>query len=317
MEDGSLFIDTGSDEEIAKRLGISVEAIQSIFRLMSEYSDDIKIGDTSDLDNYNNKLKEIQEQAKSAQDELKKLQDAGKISDKIDLDFDISSMNISEIDDKIKELTDLKNDKSLNLDASELEEIDSLLESLNARKDQLSQTTTISVDINGEQDVTNLHNTLNNLPKDETTTIGININNEEQLTNVTNEIKSVPEDTPINFTFSVQNQEQADALEQKMQDIQKNSGGSITYSINVDDNTGDATLDKSGTITYNEVLGDTISVEDKSANVITTLVHKPLRKQNLQKSTIVLLAIRFLLMISLQKLIMIRAIRMILKTNRL
>lgn len=267
MEDGSLFIDTGSDEEIAKRLGISVEAIQSIFRLMSEYSDDIKIGDTSDLDNYNNKLKEIQEQAKSAQDELKKLQDAGKISDKIDLDFDISSMNISEIDSKIKELTDLKNDKSLNLDTSELEEIDSLLESLNARKEQLSQTTTISVDINGEQDVANLHNTLNNLPKDETTTIGININNEEQLTNVTNEIKSVPEDTPINFTFSVQNQEQADALEQKMQDIQKNSGGSITYSINVDDNTGDATLDKSGTITYNEVLGDTISVEDKSANV--------------------------------------------------
>lgn len=273
-EDGFMEFNTGADEEIAKRFNLSTEAVQALFRAASEYTDNIRIGDTSGIDNLDQQLAEATQKAEEAKSKLKELQDQGEISTDIKLDVDVSQLDESGIEDRINQLTDLKEEATIKFgaDSSEVEYVDQLLNEANARKEQLAQQTNVavSVDINGEEDLATLGEKLSNLPKDETSNVSINIQNESQLDGVVQQIEQVPKDTPVNLSLTVQNQEQADALEDKLSGL-ASEGHSIQYSIDVVDNTGDAlnkdVSDDTKTITVNEVQGTTVDVEDDTKTV--------------------------------------------------
>lgn len=273
-EDGFMEFNTGADEEIAKRFNLSTEAVQALFRAASEYTDNIRIGDTSGIDNLDQQLAEATQKAEEAKSKLKELQDQGEISTDIKLDVDVSQLDESGIEDRINQLTDLKEEATIKFgaDSSEVEYVDQLLNEANARKEQLAQQTNVavSVDINGEEDLATLGDKLSNLPKDETSNVSINIQNESQLDGVVQQIEQVPKDTPVNLSLTVQNQEQADALEDKLSGL-ASEGHSIQYSIDVVDNTGDAlnkdVSDDTKTITVNEVKGTTVDVEDDTKTV--------------------------------------------------
>lgn len=273
-EDGFMEFNTGADEEIAKRFNLSTEAVQALFRAASEYTDNIRIGDTSDIDNLDQQLAEATQKAEEAKSKLKELQDQGEISTDIKLDVDVSQLDDSGIEDRINQLTDLKEEATIKFgaDSSEVEYVDQLLNEANARKEQLAQQTNVdvSVNVNGEEDLATLGDKLSNLPKDETSNVSINIQNESQLDGVVQQIEQVPKDTPINLSLTVQNQEQADALEDKLSGL-ASEGHSIQYSIDVVDNTGDAlnkdVSDDTKTITVNEVKGTTVDVKDDTKTV--------------------------------------------------
>ena len=273
-EDGFMEFNTGADEEIAKRFNLSTEAVQALFRAASEYTDNIRIGDTSGIDNLDQQLAEATQKAEEAKSKLKELQDQGEISTDIKLDVDVSQLDESGIEDRINQLTDLKEEATIKFgaDSSEVEYVDQLLNEANARKEQLAQQTNVavSVDINGEEDLAALGEKLSTLPKDETSNVSINIQNESQLDGVVQQIEQVPKDTPVNLSLTVQNEEQADALEDKLSGL-ASEGHSIQYSIDVVDNTGDAlnkdVSDDTKTITVNEVQGTTVDVEDDTKTV--------------------------------------------------
>lgn len=273
-EDGFMEFNTGADEEIAKRFNLSTEAVQALFRAASEYTDNIRIGDTSGIDNLDQQLAEATQKAEEAKSKLKELQDQGEISTDIKLDVDVSQLDESGIEERISQLTDLKEEATIKFgaDSSEVEYVDQLLDEANARKDQLAQQTNVAVavDVNGEEDLATLGEKLSSLPKDETSNVSINIQNESQLDGVVQQIEQVPKDTPVNLSLTVQNQEQADALEDKLSGL-ASEGHSIQYSIDVVDNTGDAlnkdVSDDTKTITVNEVQGTTVDIEDDTKTV--------------------------------------------------
>ena len=294
LDDGSIEFQAGADDVLAEWSGLSKEAVQTIMRAATEYTDTIKVGDTSGIDNISQKLAEATQKADEAKARLKELQDAGKISTDIELDVDVSSLDESGIEDRISELTDLKNHMiEINADPSEIEYVNQLLEEAELRKSQLESESKVDVmiNINGEEDVEALGSKLASLPSDSVTNISVNIQNENQLDNTVQQIEKVPKDTVANFTFNVSNQDQADALSSKIAELNQERGDNqITYTMNVIDNTGnslqkdtsDATKtvivnevegtkveikDETKTVTVNEVAGITVPVSDKSANV--------------------------------------------------
>ena len=261
------------DESVADALGISQEALQTILRGASEYTDSIVLGSTSNIDDLEAKLSEMSQKAEEAKTKLGELQSSGELSTTIDLDVDTSKLDEAGLEDRIEQLTDLKEEVEVKFgaDSSEVEYVNQLLEEAELRKEILEQQSnvSVSVDISGEHDIDTLSDKLSSLPKDETSNVSINISDVSQLDSVVNQIAQIPEDTPVSFSFTVQNEEEADSLKTKLDELESSSGKSITYTINTIDNTGD-TLDDSSTtktVTVNEVQGTTVDVSDETKTV--------------------------------------------------
>ena len=269
------------DEDLANKMNLSVEAIQNILDAATEYEDDFIIGDSSSAEELAQKLAEATQKADEAKTKLKELQDQGKISTDIEFDVDVSKLDEAGIDERITELTDLKNHLiEINADASQIEYVDQLLNEANARKDQLAQQTNVdvSVNINNEEDLATLGEKLSNLPKDETSNVSINIQNESQLDGVVQQIEQVPKDTSVNLSLTVQNQEQADALESKLENL-KSEGHSIDYKVNIvpgdtgalDSTIQDGSVNVTATVTGNEQVSqlksNIDSLSDKTVKV--------------------------------------------------
>ena len=269
------------DEDLANKMNLSVEAIQNILDAATEYEDDFIIGDSSSAEELAQKLAEAIQKADEAKTKLKELQDQGKISTDIEFDVDVSKLDEAGIDERITELTDLKNHLiEINADASQIEYVDQLLDEANARKDQLAQQTNVAVavDVNGEEDLATLGEKLSSLPKDETSNVSINIQNESQLDGVVQQIEQVPKDTSVNLSLTVQNQEQADALESKLENL-KSEGHSIDYKVNIvpgdtgalDSTIQDGSVNVTATVTGNEQVSqlksNIDSLSDKTVKV--------------------------------------------------
>lgn len=271
-EEGFMEFNTGADEEIAKRFNLSKEAVQALFRAATEYSDNIRIGDTSSSEDLDAKLAEVSQKAQEAKDNLKALQDEGKISTDIKFDVDVSELDEAGIDERIDSLQKLKEERiEVGADSSEIEYLDQLLTEAELRKAQLEQQSTVglSIEINNEDDIGTLHEQLSSLPKDETTNVSITINNEEQLESAVNEVNNIPKDTPVNISFSVSNEEQASSLKEKLDEMDTEDK-QINYSINYTDNSGQIqtlTKDETKTVTVNEVQGATVTQNDESKTV--------------------------------------------------
>lgn len=265
-----LKFNTGSDEEIAKRLGLSKEAIQAIYRAMGEYTDEIVLGDNISTEQLNAKLAEATANAEKAKETLSKLQESGELKTDIELNVDVSQLDEAGIDERIASLKELQKETEtkFGVDSSELELVNQLLAEAELRKQQLAQetSTSVSVEINGESDVVALGEKLASLPKGETTNVSVTISNAEQLESTVTQLENIPHDTEANFTFNVSNEEEANTIQAKIDQLNKNREIPITAKFSFSDNTGTPELkDKEAKVNY--TLGTQEDPKDKKAKV--------------------------------------------------
>ncbi|MSA03953.1 hypothetical protein GKG47_21010 [Lactonifactor sp. BIOML-A3] len=140
LGDGNLKFNTGNDEEIAKRLGISKEAVQSIYRMMSEYTDGIQIGDTSGVENYSEKLQQLTDKAKESQEALKSMSENSSLKSAVD--FDIDNMNtVDELESKISEINNARAD--LDVNSSQYQQAQDVIDTCQAKIDAINGTSAI------------------------------------------------------------------------------------------------------------------------------------------------------------------------------
>lgn len=260
------------DESVADALGISQEALQTILRGASEYTDSIVLGSTSNIDDLEAKLSEMSQKAEEAKTKLGELQSSGELSTTIDLDVDTSKLDEAGLEDRIEELTDLKEEVEIKFGAnsSEVEYVNQLLKEAELRKEILEQQSnvSVSVDISGEHDIDTLSQKLSSLPKNEESNVSINITDASQLDSVVNQIAQIPEDTPANISITVQDDDTKNTLDAKLAEIESKKP-TIKCTVETIDNTG-STLDTSNatkTVTVNEVLGTTVDVQDETKTV--------------------------------------------------
>lgn len=266
LKDGSLKFNTGSDEEIADRLGISKEAIQSLYRAMTEYIDGIQIGDTSGEDTLSDQIEKAKEKAKAAQKELQDIMDSMSGENKIDLSFDIDAIDdVDELQSKINELTEYK--KTLDVDSDEYQQAQDIIDGCQARIQEINnENAVLSITIDGEDGITSLKEAINSIPEDKSSNITVSVQDSSQIENTVAEIEKIPENKTANFTFNVQNQEDADALSAKIDDLNSKRGDNkITYTVSVVDDTGDSTNNKEAKVNYS--LGEQEDPKDKQAKV--------------------------------------------------
>ena len=266
LKDGSLKFNTGSDEEIADRLGISKEAIQSLYRAMTEYIDGIQIGDTSGEDTLSDQIEKAKEKAKAAQKELQDTMDSMSGENKIDLSFDIDAIDdVDELQSKINELTEYK--KTLDVDSDEYQQAQDIIDGCQARIQEINnENAVLSITIDGEDGITSLKEAIDSIPEDKSSNITVSVQDSSQIENTVAEIEKIPENKTANFTFNVQNQEDADALSAKIDDLNSKRGDNkITYTVSVVDDTGDSANNKEAKVNYS--LGEQEDPKDKQAKV--------------------------------------------------
>lgn len=143
-KDGSWEIDFGAggytDKDVAKALGIDVEALQAILRKLSDYGFDIDLGNGLDS------LEMMGKKAKKAYSELKKL---GKIGKNIKFKFDTG--DIGKINTQIKDAEDVLNgfrDKDGNVDVNikGAKEAQTILAKLMTEKQEIEKPAILKVD---------------------------------------------------------------------------------------------------------------------------------------------------------------------------
>lgn len=224
LEDGSLSFNTGSDQEIADRLGIDVEAVQSIYRMMSEYVDGIVIGDTSGLNAFT-------AQVENAQQKLAEMQQNGEVSSSISLDYDVNEMSLDEITAKIEELKSerVEIDAETNPEAAEalddlisktqqayyfklnvdtdggLDKASSAINGIQQRISELSAENpvlSVSAIVNGDEQIQTLAEELASLPPEVQTTVGITTENVSNVSGIISQLAQNPESisVPVNYT---------------------------------------------------------------------------------------------------------------------
>lgn len=139
-EDGTWEINfgEGSDQDIADKLGISVDAVQAILRKLSDYGFEI------DLDSIYSDIELAEDEILDANEKLKQL-------GKTEFDFNFNSISIEELTSQIgiaeKILDEFKNeDGTINLSAEGADEAIVVLKALIARKQELEAPAVMKVD---------------------------------------------------------------------------------------------------------------------------------------------------------------------------
>lgn len=138
--DGSWNINfgVGNDEEIAEKLGLNVDTIQSIIRKLSDYGFDVKLdSEYTQIEVASSKLDEANQ----------KLQTMGKTK----VTFDFATDDIDDVETQIKEAqkvldTFKDNDGTINLKADGVEEIQLIFSTLLAQKQELEAPAIMSID---------------------------------------------------------------------------------------------------------------------------------------------------------------------------
>lgn len=193
-EDGSWEINfgTGNDQEIANKLGISVDAAQAIMRKLSDYGFEIN------LDSIFSELGLAEDKLVSANEKLKDL-------DKTDIDFNFNSKSIDEVNEQINSATQLlgrfrNEDGAVNLSLEGAQDAQLVLSALIQRKQELNKPAIMNVDTeNAQTDIATIIASLqefqtnyNKLEVD--TAIGVDIT--EAQTNIDNALATVSQSTP-------------------------------------------------------------------------------------------------------------------------
>ena len=146
LGDGKLKFNTGSDDEIAERLGISKEAVQSLYRAMTEYTNDFVIGDTSGVQDFSASIDEMRQKADEAKSHLEGLSNSN-----LDLNFNFDSTSIEDLDSQIERaksnLEQFKNqDGNVDLSIDGAESAIAILQTLIQQKQLVSQPEIMTID---------------------------------------------------------------------------------------------------------------------------------------------------------------------------
>lgn len=197
LEDGSYKFNTGDDDAIARELGIDVEAVQAIYKKLKDYgAEGIQIGDTSGVENYSDRLKELEANAESAKEKLNEM--AG-----TDLKFNFDSQSIDNLSSQIDQANQIvqnlpKNeDGTINVHTDGAQESITVLQTLIQKREELASSQNIIMRVNAEENEP--VNTLQNFQhaKDELDTLnqlnaqGIQIDTSEAQGNVDDLMESV------------------------------------------------------------------------------------------------------------------------------
>lgn len=305
LEDGSLEFQAGSDKILADKFHLSEEAIQSILRAASEYSDGIKIGKIDGSKDFNASIDEMKSKADEAKGKLEELKNAG--NQNLDLNFNFDSTNLEDLDAQIERaktnLDQFKNsDGQIDLSVDGAEEAVTILQTLIQQKVMVSQPAIMTIDTTGLDEATaetvsklqefqTQLNTINSLEMQQDFGIQIDTNQldtaKAKAQELFSELQGKSQDGSLEITPDVKvDTGSMESLEQSLSSmtpeikakiVPEISDGSVSAdniklgdkNAKVNYTLGDQAppKDKSATVNYNETGGNQSIPSDKNATV--------------------------------------------------
>lgn len=305
LEDGSLEFQAGSDKILADKFHLSEEAIQSILRAASEYSDGIKIGKIDGSEDFNASIDEMKSKADEAKGKLEELKNAG--NQNLDLNFNFDSTNLEDLDAQIERaktnLDQFKNsDGQIDLSVDGAEEAVTILQTLIQQKVMVSPPAIMTIDTTGLDEATaetvsklqefqTQLDTINSLEMQQDFGIQIDTNQldtaKSKAQELFSELQGKSQDGSLEITPDVKvDTGSMESLEQSLSSmtpeikakiVPEISDGSVSAdNIKLDDKNAKVNYtlgdqappkDKSATVNYNETGGNQSIPSDKNATV--------------------------------------------------
>ena len=219
LEDGRLEFNI-DDEDVANRLGISVEAVQSLIRAMNEY-DDIVVGNKSGVQDFNTSIEEMQSKASEAKKRLEELSNTN-----LDLNFNFSSTDVADLESQIERaksnLEQFKNeDGTINLELDGAQDAITILQTLIQQKQTVSQPAIMTVDTSGLDE--NVANSVKKLQDYQTALNELNTLQSLQSAGISIDTSKIDEaKEKVNSAF------------EEIQNASKNGSFSITPDVSID-----------------------------------------------------------------------------------
>lgn len=219
LEDGRLEFNI-DDNEVAEKLGISVEAVQSLIRAMNEY-DDIVVGNKSGVQDFNTSIEEMQSKASEAKKRLEELSNTN-----LDLNFNFSSTDVADLESQIERaksnLEQFKNeDGTINLELDGAQDAITILQTLIQQKQTVSQPAIMTVDTSGLDE--NVANSVKKLQDYQTALNELNTLQSLQSAGISIDTSKIDEaKEKVNSAF------------EEIQNASKNGSFSITPDVSID-----------------------------------------------------------------------------------
>ena len=268
-EDGKWTLNFEDDEEVARRLGIDVEFLQSILEKLSEYEWVINLNSIySDIDLLQTKAEEANE----------KLKEMGKT----DIDFNVNSDNIDDVNSQIESAKGLLNsfrneDGTININAEGAQEAQLILGALIRQKQLLNEPAIMTVDTSGaSEEVTsaivllqNLQTEYNNLEVE--TAIGVDTSETQgKIQNIISELENVPDTVKASLGLDDED------LQNSLQEL-KNTPIDVDAGVNLSQATLDGVVSK---------INGLVPSMDVTAHVDSTEVDNYQEKEHDSKGTV-------------------------------
>ena len=247
INDNGYYFDFDDDrlEKVAERFGTTTEMIELFERAMSDAGMAI---DMSDLD--------VTGDIEAAISELKKLQDAGEISDKIDLEFDIDNSSASEIKDYISELEDI------HIDADDTDALAALDEI--KYKAETAYYIKLNAETDGSLDTAiSIVERMKSLVAESSWNIAVKTTNDSQIELLAMQLASLPKDVQIAVGISTENVGDFNAIVEQL----NTQPESITVPVNYEKGSDPDTVNEASGVA-NYTVGDyPLTVPDASGKV--------------------------------------------------
>lgn len=291
-EDGTYAFDLTGDkiQQVADAFGTTTDFVELLGKALADSDVQVKF-DSSDVQNYNEQLKQLQETSTATQDKLKELQSStsgesgGGLLSGIDLDYDKASMSIDQLDSKISELTGKREEISVSANTEEgqqaISALDSEIESLQSQKIMLS----IGAQLEGGATVDQL---LGMSDADLQKTLKIDSSQVEEARSQLEALKEADGDIPITVKLDDSQFKELSSKDQNI-DVTVNDSALDNLKSKLDslDETKDVTVNVTATGDVDKIqqLGSSIKkVESKDAQVNASVGGSPDQVQALADS---------------------------------
>lgn len=291
-EDGTYAFDLTGDkiQQVADAFGTTTDFVELLGKALADSDVQVKF-DSSDVQNYNEQLKQLQETSTATQDKLKELQSStsgesgGGLLSGIDLDYDKASMSIDQLDSKISELTGKREEISVSANTEEgqqaISALDSEIESLQSQKIMLS----IGAQLEGGATVDQL---LGMSDADLQKTLKIDSSQVEEARSQLEALKEADGDIPITVKLDDSQFKELSSKDQNI-DVTVNDSALDNLKSKLDslDETKDVTVNVTATGDVDKIqqLGSSIKkVESKDAQVNASVGGSPDQVQALANS---------------------------------
>lgn len=213
--EGNYKFDAIDTNDLADRLGIDVEAIESIFYKLRDYGFDIQFtGNTEDLD-------EIKQKATEAQEALKAMQTESSVDISAAVNFNIDDLDTQdELQSKINELNELK--ATPGIDASQLQQLNTLIDTCQQKMNVLDgESITPEVTLDGVQSAYSAAGQLISRIQEIQTInaekhLSISVDGDDQVQALAEQLASMPAE--IKTSIGIEGDADASAIIQQMQD---------------------------------------------------------------------------------------------------